>query len=592
MSLSIICIVIIGGMGWVWLSRGFYSALLNLVCVLIAGAVAFGLWETIAYALLEKGQSGDFMTSSAWAIGLALPFAGTLAVLRVITDKTLRANVKVPDAVNYIGGAACGAVAGVITSGVLILSLGMLRIDTQLMGYQAMDYGPGSGLKRENSLLVPVDKIVVRLYGHMSRNALATDTPLALWQPNLEDVPNVQRINFGEGASRNTIKPDECRVIGRYTVGGENARLNSLLTDSFAQGAQQVADLNGESYPADSRLEGVVVNFTSGAKEKNGQVIIGPGQVRMLALKEDGTESMPLHPIAVVSRTDNPAKKNYARFRFDARELYIPSVGGDANTTMAFEFVVPRGYRPAAIYLKSTRYDIPGGKAEVYDSPASRDAAVKSGALVRERVDDWSPTERKVETGGQQAAPGSAEYWGVSLTDAVPEGSLIQDGTQGPDLEISDRKIVNGSGRYEAKLVKNIRDVPRELQCNRFRVPDTTVMVQVNVAKGRRLSFLGKSIDSAERILPPQLVSTDGQVFEAVGYYYEDETKVSLRYTIGEPIRGLAELDRDGVAPTISRADQKLILLFTPSKGVEIKSFNLGGKVLQEFERPIKTSNQ
>ena len=592
MSLSIVCIVIVGGMGWLWLSRGFYSALLNLVCVLIAGAVAFGVWETVAYMLLDKSSSGDLLSGSAWGIALALPFAVTLAVLRAITDKVLRANLKVPNAVNYIGGAVCGAVAGVVTAGIVVMSLGMLRMDTQFMGFQAMDYGPGSSLKRENSLLLPVDKIVAQLYGHMSRNTLATDTPLAVWQPHLDDLPSIQRISYGEGSSRNTMKPEDCRIGGHYLVGGPDAKLSSLLTDSFAPGSQQVADLTGEPFPPDSRLEGIVVTFNSGAKEKNGQVIIGPGQVRLVAMNEDGSESIPLHPIAVVSRTDNPAKKNYARFRLDARELYIPSVGGDANTTMAFEFVVPKEYKPTALYIKSTRFDVPTAKPETYASPTARDLAIKDGTLVRDRVDEWGATEKAAASGQPTAAPNTPEYWGISLSDALPDGAIIQDGTQGPNMEIAERRLVNGTGRYETKVVKNARDVDRSLQVNRFRVPDRTSLVQVNVSKGRRLSFLGQSIDSAERILPPQLVSTDGQVFEAIGYYYEDESKVLVRYMIGEPIRGLSQLDTDGVAPTISRADQKLILIFAPSKGVEIKSFNLGSKVIREFERPIKTTNE
>src|SRR5262245_33614283 len=115
MYLSIACILIVGGMGYLWCTRGFYSALINLVCVLVGGAVAFGLWETIAYTLLDKGSGGDLLSSSAWGIALALPFAGTVAVLRAITDKVLGANVKIPDAANYVGGGLCGAAAGIIT---------------------------------------------------------------------------------------------------------------------------------------------------------------------------------------------------------------------------------------------------------------------------------------------------------------------------------------------------------------------------------------------------------------------------------------------------------------------------------------------
>jgi len=178
---------------------------------------------------------------------------------------------------------------------------------------------------------------------------------------------------------------------------------------------------------------------------------------------------------------------------------------------------------------------------------------------------------------------------GMALSDRLPFGAVIQDGTQGKNLEISERRVVNGTGRWEAGALKDSRDVAPVLKVTRLQVPERTTLLQVDVSKGKPLSLAAKSIDAADRDQPPRLDSTDGQVFEAIGYYYEDDRKVMLRYTIGGPVRSLKELEKEGVLPTISRADQKLVLFFAPSSGVEIKSFNLGPKVVKEFEQPIST---
>lgn len=189
------------------------------------------------------------------------------------------------------------------------------------------------------------------------------------------------------------------------------------------------------------------------------------------------------------------------------------------------------------------------------------------------------------------AGPEAFEKVGMLLSDRLPFGAVIQDGTQGKDLEITDGRIVNGTGRYEPGALKNTRDVAPSLRISKLRVPERTTLLQVDVSKGKPLSLAAKSIDNADRDQPPRLNSSDGQVFEAIGYYYEDDRKVMLRYTIAAPIRSLKELEKEGVLPTISRSDQKLVLFFAPSAGVDIKSFGLGPKVVKEFDRPISTKS-
>src|SRR5436190_4159156 len=189
MILSLLCIGVVAGIAYIWMTRGFFSALLNMACVLVAGAIAFAVWEPGAYFLLDHAPTTGFLSGisgGAWGIALGGPFIAALALLRVGLDKALPANVHCNQVTNYVGGGLCGTVAGVISAGILVMSIGFMRLDTEFMGYKPLGYsGPGSGLKKESGLLLPVDAITVGLYGRFSRTSLATAEPLGRWYPRL-----------------------------------------------------------------------------------------------------------------------------------------------------------------------------------------------------------------------------------------------------------------------------------------------------------------------------------------------------------------------------------------------------------------------
>jgi TRAP-type C4-dicarboxylate transport system permease small subunit len=115
MILGILAIALVGLIGYVWVTRGFFSALIHLVCTLLAGGVAFGVWEPVSRMLMDAAPTSGFLSfleGSAYGLGLALPFAVCLAIFRVIADVILRANVKVTPVADYVGGGICGVLAG------------------------------------------------------------------------------------------------------------------------------------------------------------------------------------------------------------------------------------------------------------------------------------------------------------------------------------------------------------------------------------------------------------------------------------------------------------------------------------------------
>jgi len=589
MILSLISIAIVLGLGYIWMTRGFFSAFLNLLCVIVGGAVAFALFEPLGYLILEKAPKTGFLApvgSSAWAIGLGAPFAVTVALLRVGVDKVCGKNIGVKTPVNYAGGAVCGALAGVITAGITVMSIGFLRLDADFMGYQPVQHGGDSSLMRTSSLILPVDKITAKLYGMASETALSTDTPMTKYYPAFAEVPPTLRMNQGGGSGKNSILPADFKVNGWYTVGTDKTPLTALLSDSWTSKTQPVTDLNGSSFPTTSKLYGYVIEFTSGAKEKNGQVVLRAAQVRLVSESADESEHITAHPIAVVTRAQ-VAKINYARFRYDTRDLDIASVNGDSAPKMALEFVVPNGFRPFALYVKNVRYEIAAGtKPPVeYLETAARDAGIKDGTLLRTTVD---PEDRGGGLGsGSTVATGrDQEDNSVQLQNRIPNGRVIQDGSQ-RGLGVSIPYVTEGKATY-APSELDARSIPKELKIDRFEGTKDTVIVQIDVSINGKSSILGKAAEAAEFTAAPYLVADDGQRFEAVGYWYEDREKIKVRYTVGEPIRAMQELVNDGVALSKSLADQKLTLIFRPPLDTTIVSFSIGTHEINKFAKPIK----
>jgi hypothetical protein len=596
MIMNIFVIAVIGGLAYASFNRGFFSSLLNLMCVVVAGAVAFGLWETTSQFLLANAPDKGFLSflwDSSWALGLALPFAISLAILRAITDTVIRANIDPGTPANYAGSAICGALAGVITAGIAVLSIGMLRLDTELFGYRPVDYAERGNLKRVSSLWVPADSIVSGLYGHMSRTSLYSTDSLARWYPRLEEVPGLMRTNFGDGKAENVLRPEDVTLLGRYKV--DSANLNDLLRDSNSKGVQSVADLDGDAFNKQEkygsgapRLEGFVLNFGPGAKEKSGQVVLHPAQVRLVAEDESETKSIAILPIAVVAQAAS-ASTEFGRFRFENRNDYVASVGGASEIRMGFEFIVPPGYTPIGISVKNSRLNLKTEGAPqpiAFASVDARDAAISSGQIIAiNRAENLDRGEASsVSTTSTDSAPAS-QTTGISVTNGI--GRVIQKGTQGA-LEVEDNYIKEGENTFTPADFKNTVGLDRNLRVDKYQVTKDTSIVQVDVSLSRPASLLGEAAATVDLISPPVLIDTNGQRYEPIGYVYEDRKFIKIRFTPGQPIRALKELDSAGVGLSRSRSDQKLVLIFRVSNGIELASFALGNKVLVDVDPPIK----
>ncbi len=571
MILNILVLVLVGLIAYLWSSHGLFSAFIHFLCTLVAAAMAWALWEMSVYQLW-LGMKQDI----AWGVGLMAPFLVFLVVLRLAADALIRKNMEFDDVTNFVGGLACGALSGIISTGMLVLAIGFMRMPPSILGYAPLDYDANGNLVRSGSLWLPVDTIVVKGFEMLSAGSLATATPLATYYPDAHLQAAASRVTFG-GKGRTTLGPEDCQVISRYTAPADS------LADSFALNAegqpvpQQAKDLSGEPYPSGSIIEGYVVKLNAGAKEKSGQFVVGPGTARLVVRDEDSARV--LLPIAVVSRV-SAGSLDMARWRFDGKEVFISSVGGSSDAIFAFEFVIPAG-SPAerTLYIRNVRADLPTGAPSPFATVQARDDAIRARGDVFERLVAGATIDPNAAAQPTQAA--AAPIADPIRVDARLPGAINKQNRSGLDLDGQNR-VTDGQATLERKLF-GVQGLGRDITVERFAETSDTVVVQVDVSIRSRVSLFGRAMDTAQGVLKPVLVDSLGQSYDAVGYMHDTGDVVTIRFTPGRPIQRFSDL------PSLSRSrpNEKLILLFRPSAGVTLTKFMLGGQTIEDLNMTL-----
>lgn len=603
MQFAAVSIIIVGILAYIWASRGFFSALLHLACTVAAGAIAFALWEPLAHLILSKAPvkaSSVWMVDVAWGAALAVPFLVSLALLRLGMDKFIIANAKCSDTVDFVGGLACGAGAGIITAGIVVMSLGMLRFKPDMLGYASVGYTDNAqargAVQRERPMLRPyADEITGRLYAHLSNAAFRPigDDPLAKWYPNVSDVPSTLRMTF-DGKSRNTTRPSDVVLTAAYTVGD---RVNGENVAALIR-PQSAIDQKGNAINK-GYLGGFVVSFLSGAKEKTAQVVVGAGQVRLLCEKEEGGTDE-LHPVAVISQAD-PSRPELGRWRYDAAETFIASIGGANEARMAFEFAIPAGWTPLALYVKNARILLGNLQIQELPSVEARDQEIA-------RRFDGVPVAHDQSAGGdlgtdfkfpkragtQPSRPRgevSPDEIGIRQTNTL--GFAMRKGAERGLSLVEDERagfaIIDGNETFsKAEIQAQVGTIDQKIRVAKFAVTQDVVMVQIDVSNRTPLSLIGEAGLSADPNSPAYLTDTDGQRYECVGFVYKDDLYYQVRYTpsvpVG-PIKNLPEL-------TVSKPTASLVLLFRVNFGVNLNRFMVGSTVIGQWDETPLTADQ
>lgn len=588
--LSAIAIVLVVIIALAWLRFGFWNGFLHMICVLVAGALAFAFWEPVSLFFL--GMDQQWLRDAAWGLGLALPFFVILLVIRLACDKIIPSNVHFDSVGNMIGGGVCGFVSGTISVGILVISAGNLRVETEFMGFQPVQYEQGSLVHRD-SLLFPVDRITAGVYSTLSNGSFlpADGETMAKWRPDAALMGPLMRTNFEDGSSMNTIRADAFTVSGRYTYTDKDPKkLTTDAVDLIDTGApnrvHNMTYLDG-SKPAGGTVEGYIVDFKAGAKEKTGRIVVGPAQMQLLVQKDpsDPTSTMMIQPMAVISQASGD-KANLGRWRYDAPKVFIASASGRNDAPMAFEFLVPQGAQPLGLYVKGTRVDVSEMKGRKFESQAARDEAVRSGTIMAGGGDP----SKLIKTRMREYNTTKSQEPFINIAQAVPFRITLQkDNNKG--LEYNDANEITGGGlgKFSANDLKSTQGMDPKLSLRRFYQPDDVVTVAVRMDKGNDVfGFLSDAASGVDPNKAPMLYDHNGTPYSALGYVYRVKSETWIYFNPQAPLKS----QTDQELPQLSRSnpDQELYLIFRVSRNVKIQYFGLGDEILAEFKPQMQTA--
>lgn len=596
MILSIATIVLVLALGYYWVTRGFFSALLHFACTLAAGAIAFAAWEPLSMIILNSTPTTGFLRflpGLAWTAGLLVPFAISLVIFRVICDQIITANIKVAAVVDYVGGGVFGAASSIIAVGIIVIGLSFGRFGTSFLGYQPLVYNPdrgtGSGSLIEGSALwLPADAMTANLYGSLSQRAFFTGNSLGEFYPNLHRAGYGARLSNADGAGRNVIRPEHFRIDRTYTVGNTSSGSPAaeLLVDSRSSIAQPYTNVAGETVSG-GHLLGVVVTFTAEAKDEGargaGQVVVSNGQLRLLARDGDGA-THDIFPLAVISQA-SAGENVFARWRFESEGDLIGSVGGASQATMGFEFLVPTGFQAEALYVRNTRVAIDASPDQAFAGPADRDVLISDGGLLRGEAGATAARfnrDNAVSVGATDESVRVSTQLGTIMNVTIAKRGLDINDDAGNIITGGEAQFTNEETR------RGSAPTERSLQVRDFGIASGQAMVQVEVSDGLPASLLSDTARLLRADEPVVLVDANGQVYDAVGYVYRDRDGWRIRYTPSDPMSGTEE------APALSssRADQRLTLLFIVSAGVDIELMAIGDTAIIRLDPPREARNR
>lgn len=591
MLMNILVLVFVLGVTYAWMVRGMFNSMLHMICVIASGAIAFSVWEPLALMLINASPERGFLSfleSVAWGVALLVPFVVSLLLLRTLVDKLVPGNIVNSTIVDYAGGAVCGVVTSVLSAGILVIGIGSMRVPTKFMSYQPVWYSAdrataGGSLVRSDKLWVPADRLTSLVYSKLSVGTMSTGEPLAKWYPELELVGFSARISPGDGAGRNAIATKDFKVTSTYIVGDPKgtSKVADLLKDAASSATQKYVDVDSEPV-TNGYLMGYVIDFEPGAKErgkKGGQLVVSSGQFRMLVEDNDGNTKS-VFPVATISESTEP--NQFGRWRFDAEEIFITSVGGKSRVSMGFEFVVPQGYHPVALFVKNIRVDQASlAKPVEYADTTQRDRIVRTGSILKgdtgTRKLDTSRAVKYAATDRDSLIRQSTSISQIMSTQVAKRGLTID--------ESSKNDVVDGEGIYSIKTDVGRSNAPqgKALRVERYAVDNGQQLIRVEVGVESEIGFLSDAARDASLDAPLILIDEKGNEYQAIGYEYTDTETFHVRYTRGSTLSGIQD------TPSLSRndPDRKLVLLFVITDGVKISYFAIGDTAVAQFVPPF-----
>lgn len=539
--LNILIILFIAGMAYWWSTQGLFSSMLHMVAVIVAGALAFAVWEVLAVDLF-MGLSPLY----AWPAGLLAPFLVFLLVIRLGLDKTIKGNVHFSTLINSIGGAFFGLISGVLTAGILLLALFFLPLGPSFLGYQPLVVTDKGGIDGQpgDSLLVPVDKQVAGFYSMLADGAFSSHRPMHVYQPQLALQAQLYRMSYDPNSSP-AASPEKVSITAYLTsptpVRTVDDSVRNLLGDKAQQSGHQLVLVETQWQQLAGMFDG------------DSTLRVSPTQIRLAVTDREGQT----HLVAPVGASQ-PGMGEYRRYiSFGDNKSFV--WGDGQQVSLAFAFVVPAGDRPRFLMVRHARLPLP-----------EQTTGQPEDSLLVAGLADGAASPATAEGGSTTGAGGSVagqKVMGVTIDASLP-AVISKNMVQGFVYEGSG--IVSGQGTARRMNTQATKDV----LLDSIHTPDHRRTLRTQLDRESAGSIFGAARVSAAQLGAIWLEDSSGEKWYPVGYVlHKGNGDQKIKVDLGAPVRSARELPLGEIEP-----GDTFYLYFSVARNTTIASYHVGSQ--------------
>lgn len=592
-----------------WVYQGFFSSLLMFFCTVVACMLSFGFYESL------HGVWGESLNPIVgYPLAFMLIFLISLLIFRVVTDKFIPGNVRLPVYVDRAGGGIVGFFSGLIIVGMALIAIQMLPIGSSVFGFERVAVGATGNVVQKGFFFKP-DNFTIGLASMLSKGRFGGETPLEEAKPDL--LMELYSARANPQPQERIFLPEDCLKIQAYW---EASQIDEVTQRVDGDGLSREFTTK-EAAPGQKLLVCHVQLDVSAAKE-SAEIRFRPAQFRMLGPPPaaDGSSGSPEVYIArglsdiythkghgLTKVTESQATRlvkfePHTDFILGPNQTAVLGTkqgrdGLDFISSFKFDvaFEVPATFTPWYVEFKrGPRVELT--KNMLQEEPPAY-ASVAGGRQVAELEEDSSKTNDDSSESGstgdgepRKADVGDAPGGATHVANAIEAGTGVLDTIPFPLDGENDivRSAVRGGKLGDCHFFVEIPNPPpSDWEVKEFDIPGGKKMVQIGADKNDAYSIFGKALNYATNVAAQIYLTDDaGNNYYAIGVYsaapvdgkmvmeiqYHPEADVPER-CLAKPKKVTSNILRD--TPTDQR---KFGYLFLVDPGVKIETFSTGAR--------------
>ncbi len=512
MTLAVSIIFVALATYWFGFKEGFFSGVVHLACVVVAGALAFAFWEPLAHTFLGMTAFREW----AWGLSLLLLFTISLLVLRFAGNMLIPDRQNYPHAIDVVGGCATGLATGILTAGVGLIGIGFLPIGDLGGGFVRLQSKGGQpGVK--NQLPFPAT-LTESFYATLSRGSFA---PLTSRDGLATAYPGVAR---------------QAWSLQRDTADKGRIELAAAPGD-LTVGTPYVGTFPGA--PAEGDYVVVPVTVNKEGFHRGSTFVLSAAQVRLI-----GSGS---NPAVAFPKGWREGGKNYL---FDGMTNYATNVPGEQNIDLllVFDQAEMAGQQAKSLFYKGLRIPLGTPSTDLAELSLGGGSASVDFDINAPRV-----PANYLRTDGTLGV--------IINKNSLPAGMDVQDGaiTQADGLDIP----AQTSGT-----------VNKSLRVDRLYQLPGTKLVKLDVSRGKSpIDIWDEPRREAGEDAPVLLVDSDGNTFTPVGWMHRQGSNNTINVKF-DPRTGVARVGAAPMLSSAGK--DSLDLIFSIPAGRKIVAVKLG----------------